>query len=399
MCTSGRIQQLIPTGMEDGGEEGGAGDLADTVLICALLVLRKKELQKKELKRNVVLQITFGNQLLEKALEFRGTGSVRCAPKNLVSNKSCAMTTVSSDSSSDYEKHQKELSQTYGGSVSDYSEDTWESFSEEEVASCQHESKSSELYCSTEDTEHSAVLEPLGSMLWLSDQSHAEEQSGVLDSAAVEKDFIGKLIDVLKNKEAGIKQEKFIIRTCAEVTELSEEELDALQSFCLLKIRRMLKQRIPMQASGGTSRKQQCGFTSKASEASDSNGIVPDRLMNRIRLKNIQETLNQPSCWDRHCSLHQSLILQVAEAQVHRSSLCPDCKKMKAELAEIAFLRQKKIQMESALLQEIMEEQIYSRGRNHCAAAIVMHELHSAIEFLAIDVGSHPRIADMICGL
>ncbi|OXB75978.1 UNVERIFIED_CONTAM: hypothetical protein H355_012946 [Colinus virginianus] len=294
----------------------------------------------------------------------------------------CAMTTASSDSSSDYEKHQKELSQTYGGSVSDYSEDTWESFSEEEVASCQHENKSSELYCSAEDTEHSAVLEPLGSVLWLSDQSHTEEHSGVLDSAAVERDFIGKLIDVLKNKEAGIEQEKFIIRTRAEVTELSEEELDALQSFCLLKIRRMLKQRIPMQASGSTSRKQKCGFTSKASEANDLNVIVPDWLMNRIRLKNIQETLNQ-----------------VAEAQVHRSSLCPDCKKKKAELAEIAFLKQKKIQMESALLQEKMEEQIYSRGRNHCAAAMVVYELHSAIEFLAIDVGSHPRIAEAICGL
>ncbi|XP_065585683.1 uncharacterized protein C8orf48 homolog [Cyrtonyx montezumae] len=255
------------------------------------------------------------------------------------------MTTTSSDSSSDYEKHQKELSQTYGSSVSAYSEDTWESFSEEEVASCQHESKSSELYCSTEDTEHSAVLDPMESVLWLADQSHTEKQSGVLDSAAVERDFIGKLIDVLKNKEAGIKQEvKFIIRTRAETTELSEEELDALQSFCIFKIKRMLKQRIPKQASGGTSRKQQRGFTSKASEASDLNGIVPDRLMNRIRLKNIRETFNQ-----------------VAEAQVHRSSLCPDCKKKKAELAEITFLRQKKIRMESVLLQEKMEEQIYSR--------------------------------------
>jgi len=51
----------------------------------------------------------------------------------------------------------------------------------------------------------------------------------------------------------------------------------------------------------------------------------------------------------------------VTEAQVHKSSLCPDCKKKKAELAEIAFLRQKKILMERALLREKLEEQIYSR--------------------------------------
>ncbi|XP_048815167.1 uncharacterized protein C8orf48 homolog [Lagopus muta] len=254
------------------------------------------------------------------------------------------MTTTSSDGSGDYEKQQKELSQSYASSVLDYSEDTWEPFSEEEIASCQHESKSSELYCSTEDTEHSGVLDPGESMLWLAGQSHTEEQSEVVDSAAAERDFIGKLIDVLKNKEAGIKQDKFVIKTHAEVTELSEEELDALQSFCIIKIRRVLQELISEQASGGKSRKQQRGFTSKASEASDLNCIVPHQLMNRIRLKNIRETIKQ-----------------VTEAQVHKSSLCPDCKKKKAELAKITFLRQKKILMERALLREKLEEQIYSR--------------------------------------
>ncbi|POI36095.1 hypothetical protein CIB84_000152 [Bambusicola thoracicus] len=267
------------------------------------------------------------------------------------------MTTTSSGGSADYEKQQKELSRSYGSSVLDYSEDTWESFSEEEVACCQHESKSSELYCSTEDTKHSAVLDPSESMLTLSDKSHTEEQSEVVDSAAAERDFIGKLIDVLKNKEAGIKQEKFVIKTHAEITELSEEELDALRSFCILKIRRVLQELISKQAGGGKSRKQQHGFISKASEANDSTCLVPDGLMNRIRLKNFRETIKQ----DKHCSLHQSLILQVTEAQVHKSSLCPACKKKAAELAKIAFLRQKKILMERALLREKLEEQIYSR--------------------------------------
>ncbi|KGL78609.1 Uncharacterized protein C8orf48, partial [Tinamus guttatus] len=52
---------------------------------------------------------------------------------------------------------------------------------------------------------------------------------------------------------------------------------------------------------------------------------------------------------------------QVTEAVVHKSSLCPDCMKKKAELAKINFLRQKKTLVERALLQEKMEEQIYSR--------------------------------------
>lgn len=87
------------------------------------------------------------------------------------------MTTTSSDRSADYEKEQKELNRATITPALDYSEDTWEPFSEEEVACCQHESKSSELYCSTEDTKHSAVLDPWESMLTLAGQSHAGMES------------------------------------------------------------------------------------------------------------------------------------------------------------------------------------------------------------------------------
>ncbi|KFO82020.1 Uncharacterized protein C8orf48, partial [Cuculus canorus] len=53
---------------------------------------------------------------------------------------------------------------------------------------------------------------------------------------------------------------------------------------------------------------------------------------------------------------------QVTEAQIHGSSVCPDCQKLQAELAKITFLRQKKVFMESALIQEKLEEQIYCRA-------------------------------------
>lgn len=57
--------------------------------------------------------------------------------------------------------------------------------------------------------------------------------------------------------------------------------------------------------------------------------------------------------------LHRSLVFQVTEAQIHEPSKCPDCQKKEAELAQITFLRQKKTLMESALIQEKLEEQIY----------------------------------------
>ncbi|XP_068552789.1 uncharacterized protein C8orf48 homolog isoform X4 [Anas acuta] len=208
------------------------------------------------------------------------------------------MATTSADSSGSYEKGQVELSQSSRSSVFDYSEDTFESFSKEEAACCQHESKPPEPCCSVEDVESSAVSDGLESMSCLAGQNHTDEQSEVVGSVAAERYFMRKWMDVLKNKEAVIKQGNSVLKTHSEVTELPDEELDALRTFCTDKIRRM----------------------------------------------------------------HQGLISkQVTEAQVHRSSQCPDCKKKKAELAEITFLRQKKALVERALLQEKLEEQIYSR--------------------------------------
>uniref|UniRef100_A0A8B9M3C1 Uncharacterized protein n=1 Tax=Accipiter nisus TaxID=211598 RepID=A0A8B9M3C1_9AVES len=255
----------------------------------------------------------------------------------------CTMMTASADSSDNYEKWQMELSQNYSSSGLDYSEDTFEPFSEEEEACWQQESEPSESYCSTENLEGSAVSDMLESMSQLAGQNHADEQSEVVDSPAIERDVMGKGSD-LKNKEASIKQDKSVIKTHAEITELLDGELDALQSFCTVKISQMRQQLISKQANGGKSAKLQHGFTAKKLETSDLNCIIPDRLMNRIRLKNIRETVKQ-----------------VTEAQIHQSSACPDCWKKEAELAKITFLRRKKILMESALIQEKLEEQIYSR--------------------------------------
>jgi len=55
----------------------------------------------------------------------------------------------------------------------------------------------------------------------------------------------------------------------------------------------MRQQLISKQANGGKSRKLQHGFTAKKPEREDLNCIVPDRLMNRIRLKNSRETAKQ----------------------------------------------------------------------------------------------------------
>ncbi|XP_035180901.1 uncharacterized protein C8orf48 homolog isoform X8 [Oxyura jamaicensis] len=228
----------------------------------------------------------------------------------------CTMATTSADSSGSYEKGQVELSQSSRSSVFDYSEDTFESFSEEEAACCQRESEPPELCCSVEDVESSAVSDGLESKSFLAGQNHTDEQSEVVGSAAVERYFMRKWMEVLKNKEAVIKQGKSVIKTHSEVAEFPDEELDALRSFCTVKVRRMHQ------------------------------GLIPK---------------------------------QVTEAQVHQSSQCPDCKKKKAELAEITFLRQKKALVERALLQEKLEEQFYSRD---------------AITLIGKTLGSFPKLSE-----
>ncbi|XP_050166609.1 uncharacterized protein C8orf48 homolog isoform X2 [Myiozetetes cayanensis] len=185
-----------------------------------------------------------------------------------------------------------ELSQSYSSSALDYSEDTFESFSEEEI-------KPSGSCCPPEDWEGSDVLE---STSCLAGQGHAE------------------------------------------IPELFGGELDALRSFCTRKINGMKQQLSSEQPNMGKARKLQDGVPAGKTGTRAANCIVPARLMNRILLENTRETVKQ-----------------VTEAQIHEASSCPDCQKKEAELARIAFVRQKKTLMESALIQEKLEEQIYSR--------------------------------------
>lgn len=92
------------------------------------------------------------------------------------------------------------------------------------------------------------------------------------------------------------------------MSELSDEELDALRSFCTKKISGMHQQLISKQTNGDKPRKLQLGLTAKKLDTSDLSCVVPDGLMNRIRLKNIRETIkqvlqgrNNMDFWENHC--------------------------------------------------------------------------------------------------
>ncbi|XP_067404398.1 uncharacterized protein C8orf48 homolog isoform X2 [Emydura macquarii macquarii] len=262
-----------------------------------------------------------------------------------------------------------ELGQRYSTTVSDYSEDTFESFSEEqeeEEACRQYESELFESYCSTEESEWPAVS-VISESVWQSARQDDEgDQSELLDSATIEKDLTGKWISHLKNKDANIKQGKSIIKTHTKITEVSNEELDALQSFCTIKINQIHHQLNSKQSNSRKHKDLQHGFTSEKPVTGDLNCTIPDQLVNRIHLKNISETMKQ-----------------VTETKVHQPSECPACKKKEAELAKITFLRQKKTLVEEALLQDKLEQQIYAKD-----SLTLIGEIHKSLPKLSEDLRS-----------
>ncbi|XP_066058475.1 uncharacterized protein C8orf48 homolog [Chamaea fasciata] len=247
------------------------------------------------------------------------------------------MATAPAESSGSHGKG-LEMSHSHSSSALDYSGDTFESFSEEE----EEESEAPGSWCSTEDLEGAAVSEALEISASLAGQSPAEEESEAVDPA-VERAAIGKWIDAmgkwidLKNKDTGVRPDKPVIRAPAGIAELSRGELDALRSFCSRRISGM------QQEQAEKCRKLQWAVPARQTETEDC-CAVPAQLMNRILLENTREAVKQ-----------------VTEAEIHEASTCPDCQQKRAELAQVAFLRQKKTLLEGALIQRKLEEQFYSR--------------------------------------
>ncbi|KAH1165747.1 hypothetical protein KIL84_023306 [Mauremys mutica] len=275
-----------------------------------------------------------------------------------------------------------ESGQSCSTTLSDYFEDTFESFSEEEEEACrQYESEPFESYCSTEELEWPAAVSDISESVWQSVSQDAEDFSGVFREEQStrflilcnrnwvifeEKKLTGKWISCLKNKEDNIKQGKSIIKTHTEITEVSDEELDALQSFCAIKISQIHRQLNSKQSNSSKHKDLQHGFTSEKPVTGDLNCTIPDQLVNRIHLKNISETMKQ-----------------VKETKLHQPSQCHDCKKKWTELAKITFLRQKKTLVENALFQDKLEEQIYVKD-----SLTLIGEIHKNLPKLSED----PRI-------
>ncbi|KAM8787430.1 uncharacterized protein C8orf48 homolog [Rhynchonycteris naso] len=158
-----------------------------------------------------------------------------------------------------------------------------------------------------------------------------------------EKSFSWKWINYVKAKETNCGRYQPDTKLKTETTGASDEQLKALQSFCTVKINLIRHKANSKEKTSSRQKKLQCRLDAEASEAFAPDCIVPDELLNRICLKNMSATLRQE-----------------ARVKQHVSSRCPDCTRKRAELAQSAFLKQKKTLLESRLLQEKIDEHLHT---------------------------------------
>ncbi|KFO38165.1 uncharacterized protein C8orf48 homolog [Fukomys damarensis] len=169
-----------------------------------------------------------------------------------------------------------------------------------------------------------------------------DEQSELSDSKNNEMKLSKKWINYLKGKKTNSGRYQPHNKLQAEVTRVSNEELHACQSFCTIKIN-LIHHRMNLKERSSRHKKQQFRLNAEVSEIDALNCTVPDELLNRIYFKNTTMTLKQ-----------------MEAAKQHILSQCPSCNKKRAELAQSAFLRQKKTLLESLLLEEKIDEHLHT---------------------------------------
>ncbi|XP_020734129.2 uncharacterized protein C8orf48 homolog isoform X2 [Odocoileus virginianus] len=192
---------------------------------------------------------------------------------------------------------------------------------------------------------------------------YGDNQSELSDFKANIKKVSRKWIQNLKGKETNSEQYRPDTKHQTDITQVSLEELNALQSFCTVKVNLIHHRANSKGKKSSRHKKLKLGPEAKAPEVEALKCIVPDELLNRIYFKNMRTTSKQ-----------------VGTAKQHISSRCPDCIRKRAELAQAAFLRQKKTLLESLLLQEKIDEHLYTKD-----FLTLIREAHQSLPRLSDD--------------
>ncbi|KAM5312919.1 uncharacterized protein C8orf48 homolog [Glossophaga mutica] len=230
-------------------------------------------------------------------------------------------------------EEQGELAQTDTSATADVSSETLASF--------------------TDEVQSSGSFSSSGGLQPRSQDSGSRPQSGKSTtcleyqdkpSELSERRFSWKRINYLKGKETNSGQYQPDTSLQTEITRVSDEHFNALQSFCTSKVNLLHHRTTSKKKKSSRCKKLPHRLDAEALDMGALNCAIPDELMNRIHLKNVMATLKQ-----------------AATAKQHISSKCSNCNRKRAELAQSAFLKRKKTLLESLLLQEKIDEHLHTK--------------------------------------
>ncbi|GCC26545.1 hypothetical protein chiPu_0004962 [Chiloscyllium punctatum] len=157
--------------------------------------------------------------------------------------------------------------------------------------------------------------------------------------------FIEKHLNILKRNRFESSphhlKEQYMV-SCKEIAQFFSVESAPLQMYCHMKIEQI--QRKFQQSESCKQVKPHSNKPLRRKTVPQPNCIVPQQLINQVRHKCISETVKQ-----------------VMETSMHQPSRCTACVKKLSKLAEHNFLRVKRIQLEEMLLQDKIEEHIYTK--------------------------------------
>uniref|UniRef100_A0A8C0QT21 Uncharacterized protein n=1 Tax=Canis lupus dingo TaxID=286419 RepID=A0A8C0QT21_CANLU len=148
---------------------------------------------------------------------------------------------------------------------------------------------------------------------------HGDQQAELSGSKNNETTFITKWIRYLRGQETSSGQYGSDARRQAESTRVPDEELNALQSFCAVKINLIQHRANSKEKKSSGRQKPQLRLEAGASEGDALTCTVPDELVNRIYLKNLRTAPKQGATAKQHIScclsetkktLLESLLLQ-----------------------------------------------------------------------------------------
>ncbi|KAG8448131.1 hypothetical protein GDO86_015286 [Hymenochirus boettgeri] len=176
-----------------------------------------------------------------------------------------------------------------------------------------------------------------------SDATSEEDDSSEFFSSEIKSDDIAVPSVCDTNLKTKYEHGQDLVQGYNAIKKTFDKEAKSLQKFCRQKIRHICK----LQNTDKNEEQRQANQTNCAWNQ-DVRDRVPQGLLNRLLLEN----------------------MKVSRTEILHPSTCPACNNKQAELAQCEFIRRKITKLEALLLQEKMEEYMYSKDLLTCIGEI-----------------------------